>query len=72
MISCYSVPQTRFLDTDKRERKEEALLIAAIVASDNIYASTIGQLGMTMEWDGPVAGGAEGGAVKMVGSGASK
>ena len=40
-----------------------ALLIAAKVDSDNIYASS-GQLGMTKERDGPVAGGGAGGAEK--------
>jgi hypothetical protein len=54
MISCYSV-QHKISGYRQKRKEGEALLIAAIVASDNIYASTIGQLGMTMEWDGPAA-----------------
>jgi hypothetical protein len=43
----------------QKKKEEVALPIAAKVASDNIYAS-IGRLGMTMERDGPVAGGGAG------------
>jgi hypothetical protein len=58
MISCSSALQIDFWIAAKK-KEEVALLIAASVASDNIYAS-IGRLGMTMERDGPVAaGGAE-------------